>query len=157
MQQLKKRSLTQSPQRGKAATKAESVRERQNYGGTESWDFYWSNMLLKTESLTQRAQRPQRKGGIEKNESRVFVRFMVSYDRRPKFLFPWRPLRTLRETSFVQLRCYGLRRPGVRGSWPRSFCIRIRKSLFRILGASPVGVLHLRGGTPGSRESRAFT
>src|SRR5882724_8547743 len=47
-------------------------------------------------NITRRAQRPQRKGGIEKNERRVLVHFMVSYDRSPSFLFPWRPSRTLR-------------------------------------------------------------
>src|SRR6266567_9280625 len=50
--------------------------------------------------------------GIDKNERRVFIHFMVSYDRSPRFLFPWRPLRTLREISSVQLHCSGFRRRG---------------------------------------------
>src|SRR5260370_29847813 len=44
------------------------VRERQNHGGTESWDFTGVNILLRTESLTQRAQRPQRKKEVRRPE-----------------------------------------------------------------------------------------
>ena len=46
---------------------------RKCQGTTELWrdrimGFYWSNMLLKTESLTQRAQRPQRKKEFRRSE-----------------------------------------------------------------------------------------
>src|SRR5260370_12682592 len=54
--------------------------------------------------LTQRAQRPQRKGGIEKNESRVLVHFMGNNDSSPRFLFPLRPLRATFSCSTALLR-----------------------------------------------------
>src|SRR5260370_30270557 len=46
------------------------VRERQNYDGTESWDFTGANIILKTESLTQRSQRWQRKKEVRRSEER---------------------------------------------------------------------------------------
>ena len=55
------------------------VRERQNYDGTESWDFTGVNILLKAESFTQKAAKAAKKKGSQEVRGAVALSSLATF------------------------------------------------------------------------------